>query len=255
MVAKIEAPVRSGSHKPRVEAIDTLVLHYTELDLEQSLEILCHGAVSVHYVVAEDGRVYRLLGEEQVAYHAGLSQWRGRTAVNERSVGIEIVNRNGNRYPYPESQIASLIALCHGILARHPGIAAGGVVGHSDIAPKRKIDPGIFFPWQHLAKEGIGLWPGKSELEAGGGPGEGETVALLLERCGYPQRHGFGSKDGRPALFAWGETPRPEVDQVVWVDTAEILAAFQRRFRPHNITGLADGETMALLEELSRLIV
>lgn len=249
----IEAPVRSGSHRPRVEAIDTLVLHYTELDLEPSLRILRDGAVSVHYVVAEDGRVFRLLGEERVAYHAGLSQWRGRAAVNERSVGIEIVNRDGNRYPYPELQIAAVIELCHGILARHPGIGGGGVVGHSDIAPKRKIDPGIFFPWRRLAKEGIGLWPGKSELKAGEGLGEGETVSELLGRCGYPPPHGYGSKDGRPALFVWGETPRPRIDQVVWVDSAEVLAAFQRRFRPGRVDGQADGETMILLRELARL--
>lgn len=246
--------MRSASHKPRVEAIDTLVLHYTELDLEPSLQILRDGPVSVHYVVAEDGRVFRLLGEEKVAFHAGLSQWRGRTAVNERSLGIEIVNRDGNRHPYPEPQIAAVIELCQGILARHSGIDGGGVVGHSDIAPKRKIDPGITFPWRRLAEAGIGVWPGRGELEAREGLGEGETVGELLGRCGYPPPHGYGSKDGRPALFAWGETPRPQVDHVVWVDSAEILAAFQRRFRPGRVDGRADGETMVLLQELARLM-
>ena len=251
MVAMIEAPVRSGSHKPRVEAIDTLVLHYTELELEPSLQILRDGAVSVHYVVAEDGRVFHLLEEERVAYHAGLSQWRGRAAVNERSLGIEIVNRDGNRHPYPEPQISAVIELCHGILARHPGIDGGGVVGHSDIAPKRKIDPGMCFPWRRLAEEGIGLWPQGGDRE---GLEEVAEVADLLRRCGYPPPHGYGTKDGQPALFAWGEETRPQLDQVVWVDSAEILAAFQRRFRPEKVDGQADGQTMVLLQELARLV-
>jgi N-acetylmuramoyl-L-alanine amidase len=251
MAAMIEAPVRSGSHKSRVEAVDTLVLHYTELDLEQSLEILRHGAVSVHYVLAEDGDIYRLLGEERVAFHAGLSQWRGRAAVNERSVGIEIVNRNGNHYPYPKVQIAALIGLCQEILGRNPAIAAANVVGHSDISPKRKIDPGVLFPWEELAAAGIGLWPEKGKE---GEPGKRTEVVELLGRCGYPGPHGYGLRDGRPDLFAHGETVRPQVDQVVWVDEADILGAFQRRYRPGKIDGVADGPTLGLLRELARLV-
>lgn len=247
----IEAPVRSGSHKCRVESVDTLVLHYTELDLEQSLKILRDGAVSVHYVVDEEGLVYRLLGEDDVAYHAGISQWRGRVAVNERSVGIEVVNRDGNRHPYPKQQIAALIDLCQGILARHLGILASGIVGHSDISPKRKIDPGVLFPWKHLAAAGIGLWPRRGKGE---GRGDWTEVTELLKRCGYPGPHGYGLRDGKPALFALGETVRPEVDQVVWVDEVDILGAFQRRYRPGKIDGAVDGETMGLLRELARLV-
>ena len=246
----IEAPLRSASCRPRSEAIDTLVLHYTELDLQQSLAILCDGPVSVHWLLDVDGTAYRLVDEELVAYHAGLSMWRGRKAVNERSAGIEIVNLNGNHHPYPEQQIAALIALCEDILARHRGIAAAGVVGHSDIAPKRKVDPGILFPWRRLAAAGIGLWPEAERVKAGD---RAADVLRLLQRCGYPPPHGYGWKDSLPALFALGEPVRPDRDEVVWVEEADLIAAFQRRFRPRQVDGIADGETLALLRGLARL--
>ena len=214
----------SPNHAPRPAdaAIDVLVLHYTELPLKESLDILCDGArehrVSAHYVLAEDGTLYRLVPEDRVAWHAGRSHWRGREALNATSIGVEIVNLHGDRHDYPAAQIAALIELCHGILARHPAIVPRNVVGHSDIAPKRKIDPGLRFPWATLARSGIGLWP-----RAGAAPIEGDMQAAL-ERFGYP----------------------PAVD----VTTADIVAAFQRRFRPARADGIADPETRALLADL-----
>ena len=252
MVSHVEAPLRSASCRPRTEDIDTLVLHYTELDLQRSLAILRDGPVSVHWLLDVDGTVYRLVSEELVAFHAGLSMWRGRAAVNERSVGIEIVNANGNHHPYPERQIAALLALCGDILARNRGIAAAGVVGHSDIAPKRKVDPGILFPWRRLATAGIGLWPEGGAAEGGDGDSD---VAQLLRRCGYPPPHGYGLRDGLPTLFTVGEPVRPGRDEVVWVEEADLIAAFQRRFRPRQVDGIADGETLALLRGLVRLSV
>ena len=159
----IDLPSPNHAPRPAGAVIDVLVLHYTELPLKESLDILCDGArehrVSAHYVLAEDGTLYRLVPEDRVAWHAGRSHWRGREALNATSIGVEIVNLHGDRHDYPGAQIAALIELCHGILARHPAIVPRNVVGHSDIAPKRKIDPGLRFPWATLAACGIGLWP------------------------------------------------------------------------------------------------
>jgi len=218
----IDRPSPNHAPRPADAAIDVLVLHYTELPLKESLDILCDGArehrVSAHYVLGEDGTPYRLVPEERVAWHAGRSHWRGREALNASSIGVEIVNLHGDRHDYPAAQIAALIGLCRGILARHSAISARNVVGHSDIAPKRKIDPGLHFPWAMLALSGIGLWP-----RAGAAPLEGDVQAAL-ERFGYP-----------PA---------------VGVTTADIVASFQRRFRPDRIDGIADPQTRALLADL-----
>jgi len=200
--------------------IDTLVLHYTELPLQDSLDILSDATrehrVSAHYVLAEDGIAYRLVPEERVAWHAGRSHWRGREALNANSIGIEIVNLHGDRHDYPAPQITALIELCHDILARHPAIEPRNVVGHSDIAPQRKIDPGRRFPWKTLADSGIGLWP-----RSGGRPLDGDLHAAL-------QRYGYA-----PAV-----PPR------------EIVKAFQRHFRPAKVDGMADPETRTLLAGL-----
>ncbi len=149
----------SPNHGPRRDpVIDMLVLHYTAIDKAATLARLCDPAaeVSAHYVIDEDGTVYALVPESERAWHAGLSFWRGHGDINSRSVGIELVN-SGDR-PFATAQIESLIGLCRSILARHP-IPPQNVVGHSDIAPARKIDPGRFFPWARLAAAGIGAWP------------------------------------------------------------------------------------------------
>jgi N-acetylmuramoyl-L-alanine amidase len=216
----VERP--SPNHAARQSPVDVLVLHYTETALQGSLDILCDdrrpNRVSAHYVLAEDGTCYRLVPEERVAWHAGRSHWRGRDALNGSSIGIEIVNLHGDRHDYPAVQIDALIALCHDIIGRHPAIVPRNVVGHSDIAPRRKIDPGLRFPWDRLAAAGIGLWP-----RAGAAPVEGD-VQEALQRFGYP-----------PALD---------------VTTADIVAAFQRRFRPARADGIADPETRSVLADL-----
>jgi N-acetylmuramoyl-L-alanine amidase len=212
----------SPNHAARQSAVDVLVLHYTELPLDESLKVLRDdkrpNRVSAHYVLAEDGTVYRLVPEDRVAWHAGRSHWRGREALNGSSIGIEIVNLHGDRHDYPDGQIAALIALCRDIIGRHPAIVPRNVVGHSDIAPKRKIDPGLLFPWATLAAAGIGLRP-----RAGAKPIEGDIQAAL-QRFGY----------------------LPAVE----VTTADITASFQRRFRPAKTDGVADTETRALLADL-----
>jgi N-acetylmuramoyl-L-alanine amidase len=216
----IELP--SANHAARQSAVDLLVLHYTELPLDESLKILRDdkrpNRVSAHYVLAEDGTAYRLVPEDRVAWHAGRSHWRGRDALNGTSVGIEIVNLHGDRHDYPDAQIGALIALCRDIMRRHPAIVPRNVVGHSDIAPRRKIDPGLRFPWAKLAAGGVGLWP-----RAGARPVDTD-LQPALQRFGYP----------------------PAVD----VTTADVIASFQRRFRPAKTDGVADVETRSLLADL-----
>ncbi|MBS0547046.1 MAG: N-acetylmuramoyl-L-alanine amidase [Proteobacteria bacterium] len=217
----VERP--SPNHAARAaDPVDILVLHYTELPLKESLDILSddkrEGRVSAHYVLDLDGTAYRLVPEGRTAWHAGRSYWRGREALNATSIGIEIVNLHGDRHDYPPAQVSALIELCTGILSRHPAIEPRNVVGHSDIAPQRKIDPGRRFPWKTLAEAGIGLWP-----RPGARPLDGDFQAGL-QRFGY--------------------TPP------IAVPPREIVKAFQRRFRPAQVDGMADPETRARLAGL-----
>ena len=222
-----EAPVEvpSPNHAIREAAVDVLVLHYTELPLAESLAILTDGAraqrVSAHYVLAENGTAYRLVPEARVAWHAGRSGWRGREALNGTSIGVEIVNLHGDRHDYPARQVEALIELCRGIVARHPKIVPRNVVGHSDVAPKRKIDPGLRFPWATLAAAGIGLWP----------------------RAGAGTRSLAGDLPAALQLFGY---PAPGAE----ASAADIVAAFQRRFRPSRADGVEDAETRGLAADL-----
>jgi N-acetylmuramoyl-L-alanine amidase len=218
----IERP--SPNHDDRGGAtIDMLVLHYTGMQTaEAALERLCDPAakVSAHYMIDEDGTVYALVPEELRAWHAGVSYWAGARDINARSIGIELVNP-GHEFGYrafPEAQIGALTELAGAILTRHP-IPAWRVLGHSDVAPLRKDDPGELFPWGRLAGQGIGLWPSK-----GADPGDAQVAALLV-RFGY---------DPEAAL-------------------EKTLAAFQRHFRPARVDGMADAETRALLAGLIAL--
>ena len=218
----VELPSPNHAQRPADSIVDVLVLHYTELPLQDSLDVLRdqrrEHRVSAHYVLAEDGTVFRLVPEERVAWHAGRSHWRGRETLNATSIGIEIVNLHGDRHDYPDVQIAALIELCRTVLARHRAIEPRNVVGHSDVAPKRKIDPGLRFPWARLAEDCIGLWP--------------RSAATPVER------------DIQDALQRFGYAPPRDVD------AAAIVAAFQRHYRPGQVDGIADQETRGLLGDL-----
>ena len=212
----------SPNFQPRPDGmpVDMLVLHYTGMpSADAALRRMCDPAaeVSAHYMIDEQGFVTQLVAEEHRAWHAGKSFWRGHTDINGRSIGIEIVNP-GHEHGYgafPEAQIASLIRLSRDILARWP-IAARNVVGHSDVAPARKQDPGELFPWRRLAGEGIGLWPAPVA--------EGGDVAAGLRDYGY----------------GW------EVD----AELPLVVTAFQRHFRPQRCDGQVDAETSSLLQGL-----
>ncbi len=145
--------------------IDMLVIHYTGMQTcDSAIARMCSpvSRVSAHFCIQEDGNILQLVKEENRAWHAGVAFWRGFTNINSRSIGIEVVNP-GHDFGYaafPNEQILSLENLCLDLLARHD-IPAQNIVGHSDIAPRRKRDPGELFPWERMASLGIGLWPDK----------------------------------------------------------------------------------------------
>jgi N-acetylmuramoyl-L-alanine amidase len=146
------------NNRPENVIIDTIVLHFTEIKFEEAIARLCDkkSGVSSHYIVHRDGVIYQLVEGNKRAWHAGKSYWRGKEGINDSSIGIEIDN-DGNE-PYAKQQIKSVINLCK-ILMRNYSIDQRNVVGHSDIAPDRKVDPGKHFPWRRLHQEGIGIWP------------------------------------------------------------------------------------------------
>lgn len=175
-----------------------LLIHYTGMQTaEAALERLCDPAseVSAHYVIEETGVVHSLVPEDKRAWHAGKAYWAGETDINSASIGIELVNP-GHEFgyrPFPEHQITSLIKLAQGIMKRYD-IKPSRVLGHSDVAPGRKSDPGELFPWELLAQHGVGVWPApvpavKESLVAYGYNPEVEESVLLQEykRHFYPE--------------------------------------------------------------------
>ncbi len=185
---------------PRDSRIKFLILHYTALSLEESLKILTQDQVSAHYVVPESpiGKrpiIYRLVPDHERAWHAGLSAWGGRTNLNDCSIGIEIVNRGyveepvKQWTPFTPYQVNILISLCQELIKTY-GIQPHCILGHSDISPGRKFDPGPLFPWKELAEAGIGLWPDanriqKKRTESIGSVLEIGSLQKDLKRYGY----------------------------------------------------------------------
>ena len=208
--------------RPDGIVIDMLVIHYTGMRTgATALKWLCDPAaeVSAHYLIEEDGRLFRLVDEAERAWHAGAGLWRGDSNINDRSIGIELVNP-GHEYgyrPFPAAQMAALIGLARDILARHP-IPAQNVVGHSDVAPMRKQDPGELFDWRALAAAGIGAWPDAP------GDGDGGDVGTLLTDIGYDSS-----------------------------DLELALVAFQRRYLPARVDGQLDADVLNQLAAVAAL--
>ena len=238
--APIERPSPNHGARPAGAPIDILLLHYTGMRSgAEALARLCDPAakVSAHYLIDEDGTCYRLVPEARRAWHAGESFWAGARDINSRSIGIELANpgHEFGYHPFPAEQMAALETLAKEILARHP-IPPHRVLGHSDVAPTRKQDPGEMFDWARLARAGIGLWP-----EPGFEPtAEGPTLAVGME--------GASVLGLQRALerFGYGVEASGGYDTV----TAAVVVAFQRHFRPRQVDGKADPETRDLLQHL-----
>ena len=222
-VTVIETP--SPNHGARADAgrSDLVVLHYTGMQSAQAaLDRLCDPAaeVSAHYLIEQTGAVHRLVEERRLAWHAGVASWHRASNINDRSIGIELVNP-GHEFgyrPFPEPQMAALETLLAGILTRRK-IGPHRVVGHSDVAPMRKQDPGELFNWQRLSKAGLAFWPAALSTQQ---PADPPAARSLLRRWGY------GIGQDQVGLHAG-------------------VIAFQRRFRPARCDGVPDRETMGLL--------
>ncbi|WP_225205690.1 N-acetylmuramoyl-L-alanine amidase [Novosphingobium huizhouense] len=219
----IHREAASPNWNERKLPVTMVVLHYTGMQsADEALARMCDPAaeVSAHYMIDEDGTVTRLVAEEKRAWHAGRSYWRGVTDVNSASVGIELVNPGhewGYR-PFPDAQMEALAPLLADIVRRH-NVPRANVVGHSDIAPARKSDPGELFDWDMLARLRLAL--PKPKLKMRLLYDNDGAFFLALERFGYDIS-----------------------------DPAAAVRAFERRWRPHRITGEIDGQLGALLFEL-----
>jgi N-acetylmuramoyl-L-alanine amidase len=229
--------VASPNHGERRRPISLLILHYTGMPTaEGALALLCspQSEVSAHYFVDEDGVVAQLVPEARRAWHAGKSFWAGESDVNSASIGVEIVHPGHDQpRPYPAAQIAAVAALARDICTRR-AIRPERVLAHSDVAVSRKIDPGEFFPWDVLAEAGVGrhVRPAPLEKDAGFGIGdEGAAVAELQRKL---------------AAYGYDVAAHGRYDE----DTAKVIAAFQRHFRPAKIDGRADASTIMTLEDL-----
>jgi N-acetylmuramoyl-L-alanine amidase len=230
----------SPNHDERGGRVDMLILHYTGMQTAQmALDRLRdpEARVSAHYVVDEDGTVFRLVPEDRCAWHAGVSHWRGNAGLNGRSIGIEMVNP-GHEWGYrdfPVLQLAAVCDLCLQVLARH-AIPALNVVGHSDVAPDRKEDPGERFDWRALAENGVGLWPDDA-------PDLGTTGAIRDAARLRPVR-------GALAEIGYRVAPEGALDPAL----STVLRAFQRHWRQEAITGQADDGTLVRLLAVQRLV-
>lgn len=231
----------SPNFDARTLPVSLIVLHYTGMESAETALTRMQdpeAKVSAHYMIDEAGKIFKLVDEQNRAWHAGVSSWHGETNINSNSIGIEIVN-GGHDYglpDYPDVQILAVIALCKDIMKRHD-IAAKNVIGHSDIAPGRKQDPGEHFPWSGLAAAGIGLWPqtGESDRRVLFDTGErGRGVAIAQSGLAYI---GYGA----------------QVTGIMDSVTTDSVEAFQRRYRPDQIDGRIDIQTMAILKSLCEL--
>lgn len=162
----------------RTEPIDTLVLHCLAYDVEKGLETFHQAQVSAHYMIDMQGRIHQLVPENKCAWHAGKSFWRGRDGLNKYSIGIEVYSPSLGQESYSPKQIFALIRLCRRLIKRYH-IKPQNIVGHSDIAPTRKPDPGKAFPWAYLARHGIGKWYKSKHCHCGDPSAEEQMLAAI----------------------------------------------------------------------------
>ncbi|MDR7297191.1 N-acetylmuramoyl-L-alanine amidase [Pelomonas aquatica] len=219
-----------------------IVLHYTVLDWEKSLKVLTTGGqVSAHYLVRDNPAIsYALVDENRRSWHAGASFWAGHSNLNSSSIGIEIVNPGyvdgpaGRVYaPFPPAQIDEVIALVRDIQQRH-NVKPERIIGHADIAPGRKQDPGPNFPWKQLADAGLIPWP------------DGPSVLVKTLEHEVAPRDVAWLQD-RLARIGYNVSRSGQMDTL----TREVVSTFQMKYRPRDIGGTVDAETAALIEVAS----
>ncbi|SNS54798.1 N-acetylmuramoyl-L-alanine amidase [Pseudomonas segetis] len=217
--------------------VQYVVLHYTSTNLPRSLELLTTTDVSSHYLIdSNPATIYQLVDENRRAWHAGVSSWKGRTWLNSTTIGIEMVNKgytdtpSGRVWqPYTEAQIQALISLLKDIVKRHD-LPLGSIIGHSDVAPQRKVDPGPYFPWKRLADEGLVPWPDANEVAR-----KQAQLAANLPNIAWFQH--------QLARQGYEIIENGQLDK----QTRKVLAAFQMKYRPSNYSGEADAQTAAML--------
>lgn len=237
---RIDHSYTASGQNSRVQYI---VLHYTSTDLPHSLQLLTQEEVSAHYLInAAPPTIYQLVDENRRAWHAGVSEWQGRTWLNATTIGIELINQGyfdtpKGRYwqPYAQPQIDALIVLLKDIMQRHQ-LPPGSIIGHSDIAPQRKVDPGPLFPWKQLADAGLMPWP--------------DAAVVAREQAVFTVS---------PPDVAWFQQQLAglgyEVPNTGVLDdaTRNVIRAFQMKYRQALYDGQPDAETAALLLVLNRM--
>jgi N-acetylmuramoyl-L-alanine amidase len=237
-------PSPSFDARTEDEPVDILLLHYTGMvSADEAVARLCDPAskVSCHYLVHEDGRIVQMVPEEHRAWHAGLAVWEGEPDINARSIGIEIANP-GHEHGYrdfPESQIAAVIRLGLDICERH-AIPRQRVLAHSDVAPRRKEDPGEKFPWDRLGAEKLGHWQKPAPLTTTGEDSffEGDSGEPVEEIQSLFSIYGYGI----------------EITGTFDAQTKAVVTAFQRHFRPEKVDGVVDPSTVATLRRLLKAL-
>ena len=230
----IPQPSPNFNERPNGRSPDLLVMHYTGMQTgAEALTRLCDPRVEVsaHYLVETDGRIYQLVDEDKRAWHAGVSHWQGEDNINDRSIGIEIVNK-GHEFGYedfPEMQMVAVEALASDIITRH-NICPTRVVGHSDIAPSRKQDPGEKFDWSRLANQGVGIWPHVS--------GADMVVNEDITR--------FSALKEQFIAVGYNITASDSNDAAI----KAVVTAFQRHWRQSAVTGKLDNGTIVVLNDI-----
>ena len=233
----IDGYVPCAAIQRRTQPITCLVLHHTATALPSAMQTLQGKTnshrVGIHYLVSDENRprVFRMAHECFATSHAGKSRWKDYNGLNQPSVGIEIVNLDGNIHPYPASQISAIIRLCQDIIKRN-NIHPANVVAHSDIAVGRKVDPGSLFPWEQLAAAGVGAWPDANEVA----------------RCRQLYQRSLPNKSQlKQMLNTYGYSFDDNSDASLHL----AIEAFQRHFRGRKVDGNADVETVAILDALN----
>lgn len=229
----------SPNHDARATKLSHIILHYTDMESAQAaIARMCDPAtkVSAHYLIHQNGQIVQMVDEARRAWHAGVSSWRGESDMNSASIGIELDHKGhdaqGQMAAFPKAQRQALYALLQDITERHQ-LDPRQVIGHSDIAPGRKIDPGEAFDWAELAAAGFGLWLEDVQVEA---------VADLPSK-GAPADKAVLALQKALAAFGYGVT----ADGHYGAQTRAVVEAFQRHFRPSQINGIADAQTQSLI--------